>query len=875
MIHASDKMTSALRPLFQVKFQEIRAFHFKGGGGAQVVRALSDLADTLILKGFQSLDSGLSQNWGGTLIAIGGYGRQELSPSSDIDLMFLYPEGQAKETETVSSHLLCLLWDLGYTVGHSMRTLEETLVLARQDALIATSLLESRFLHGDRNLFKDFHTNFFSKIIDKHIKDILSHLKESRESGRLEYGATPYLLEPNLKQSPGGLRDIHYLKWVASARYHTHHLPQVHQWGHLSNIEYTHLAAGQDFLWKIRNHLHFLAEKASDHITIEIQEEIAPFFESKDRRGFMHDYYLHTGRILEVSKRFTREAFPTGRVGRWRRSWKTRRVAPGFQVFSDEISIQSEKPFQFFDDDANILRLFLLAKTHAVRIADPVLEVIYQISEAKKDRPLSPAACALFKTLITEPGGIADSLRMMHRVRLLWRIIPEFSAVHCLVQQSRSHTFTVDEHSFRAVAASEAFINEEGPLQEIYVDTPRKDLLHLSVLLHDIGKGGTGDHSKRGAEICQTVAERLSYGEKECAQLAFLVGKHLMLSEIALYRDFTDEPVLHQVVETVGDVEQLRKLFILTCADIRATAPGMLTDWKKELLLKLFNEAASLLNGKTRSPENKEAARIRAQVFKALKGRYPESWLKELLQTLIPRYYLITGFDKVLLDVDALSRLPKKPIQVEARFLPDQGVAEYTLYSYDWIASGIFSDMVGVLTAKGLYILGAQVFTHPNGMVIDTLQVIDPDYRKAAPEDRVQDIVAEIERVLSGEEAVESLLNKNRRFPTKKERAGLAQKADTVRVHVDNKSSKTFTVLDIFAPDKRGLLFSIAKVIADLGLSVHAAKIATRLDQVVDVFYVLGPDQKKITETAHIEKIQNRLKEEITAQFNHHTSKLS
>jgi len=867
MIDASGKTTAALRPLFKGKFEGIRQFHLQGGGGAQVVKALSELADTLILKGFQSLDPALAQDWGGTLIAIGGYGRQELSPASDIDLMFLYPEGQAKATETVSSHLLCLLWDLGYHVGHSMRTVEETLLLAREDGLIATSLLESRFLHGDRNLFKDFHTTFFSKVIDKHIKDVLAHLKEGRDAGREEYGATPYLLEPNLKQSPGGLRDIHYLKWVASARYHTHHLPQVHQWGHLSNIEYTSLAEGQNFLWKLRNHLHFLAGKASDHLTIEIQEEIAPFFESKGRRGFMRNYYVQTGRILEISKRFTREAFPSGRVGRWRRSWKTRQVAAGFQVFSGEISIQSEKPFQFFEDDENILRLFLLAKTHGVRIADPVLEVIYQISEEKREMPLSPAALSLFKTLITEPGGIANSLRMMHRIRLLWRIIPEFAEVNCLVQESRSHTFTVDEHSFRAVAAAEALINEEGPLQEIYVSTPRKDLLHLSVLLHDIGKGGTEDHSTRGADVTQAVAERLAYGEKECSQIVFLVRKHLMLSEIGLYRDFSDEPVLHQFVESMKDEETLRKLFVLTCADIRATAPGMLTDWKKELLLKLFYEAASLLSGKSSTPENTKVAHIREKVLNTLEGKYPESWLKELLQTLIPRYYMITPFDKVLLDIDALSRLPNKPIQVETRFLADRGVAEYNLYTYDWITSGIFSSMVGVLAAKGLYILGAQVFTHPNGMVIDTLQVIDPDYRAGAPEERVQGIVTAIERVLTGEESVASLFNKSRRFPTKKERVGLAQKPDGIRVRVDNESSKTFTVLDIFAPDKRGLLFTITQVIAGLGLSVHAAKIATRLDQVVDVFYVLGPDQKKITQPEQIEKIQNSLKKEITAQF--------
>jgi len=866
-MNASEKITAALRPLFQEKYEEIHRFHLKGASGAHVVKALSDLADRLILKGFQSLDSGIAQGWGGTLIAIGGYGRQELSPSSDIDLMFLYPEGQAKETETVSSYLLCILWDLGYTVGHSMRTVEQTIVLAREDALIATSLLESRFLQGDRGLFKDFHTTFFSKVIDKHIKEVLAYLKEGREAGRLEYGATPYLLEPNLKQSPGGLRDIHYLKWVASARYHTHHLPQVHQWGHLSNIEYTSLSEGQDFLWKVRNHLHFLAGRPSDHLTIDLQEEIAPFFELQDRRGFMHHYYLQTGRILEISKRFTRETASVGRVGRWRRSWKTRQVAPGFQVFSGEISIQSDKPFQFFEDDANMLRLFLLAKTHAVRIADDVLEVIYQLSEEKRDIPLNAASISLFKTLITEPGGIAKSLRLMHQVRLLWRIIPEFSVVNCMVQESRSHTFTVDEHSFRALEAAEQFLNVEGPLQEIYVGTPRKDLLHLGILLHDIGKGRQEDHSTLGSKIAKMAAERLSYNEKEVAEVVFLVQQHLMFSEIALYRDFTDEPVLHQFIDRVRKFEPMRKLFILTCADMSATAPGMLSAWKKELLLKLYDESALLLNGKVTTPETKKVAEITEKVFKTLAGEYPEPWLKELLLTLIPRYYLITAFDKVLLDIDALSQLPKKNIQIETRFLSDQEVTEYNLYTYDWMTSGIFSSMVGVLASKGLHILGAQVFTHPNGMVIDTFKVIDPDHREGATDERIAGIVAAIEAVLRGEESVETLLKKSKRFPTKKEREALSQTAKNIRIQVDNQSSRTFTVIDIFAPDKRGLLFTISKVIVGLGLSVHAAKIVTRLDQVVDVFYVLGENQKKVTQAAAIVLIQDRLKKALEKEF--------
>ncbi|MFQ5780778.1 MAG: hypothetical protein ACE5HN_08345, partial [Nitrospiria bacterium] len=307
MKRVQTKILDELRTLFEGKYHEIRTYHDQGGGGDQVGKALSNLADSLVLKALQSVDPTLAQGWEGTLVAIGGYGRREFSPGSDIDLMFLCPVGRGMEAESLASELLCLLWDLGYKVGHSFRTVEECIALARENPTITTSLLDSRCLQGDGALFKRFREMFFSKVVDKNLKTFLLQLKEEREAGHSEYGTTPYLLEPNLKQSPGGLRDIHRLKWVASARYRTSHLPQIYQWGYLSNIEYASLTTARDFLWRLRNHLHFIEGKASDHLTIDLQEAIAPFFHFENRRDLMRQYYIETGRVLEISKRFIRE----------------------------------------------------------------------------------------------------------------------------------------------------------------------------------------------------------------------------------------------------------------------------------------------------------------------------------------------------------------------------------------------------------------------------------------------------------------------------------------------------------------------------------------------------------------------------------------
>jgi len=854
---------SHLRTLFDEKRKEIRAFHDQGGAGLRVVEALSDLADHLLLRGFQTIDPTLLQEWGGTLVAIGGYGRRELSPASDIDLMFLFPQGRAAQAGKLATGLLPFFWDLGYKIGHSVRSVEECVAAAKQDALIATSLLESRLLTGDRRLFQQFHETFFSKVVARNLKDFLAQLNQGREAGRKEFGATPYLLEPNLKQSPGGLRDIHHLRWVAMARYRTNSLAQLFQWGLLSNVEYSSLTTALDFLWRMRNQLHFKAGKASDHLTIELQEELAPFFHLENRRELMRQYYISTGWVIEISDRFIRDAVPSSRWQKWRRALQTRQIAPGFQIASGEIVPQATNLHQFFSNDENLLRIFYLAKEHAARIPGPILEVLHQIADQAREQPISNEAAGLFREILAKPGRIADTLRIMHRTHVLWRIIPEFARVDRLVQESRSHFFTVDEHSFRAVEEAERLAAEPGAIGKIYAGVRRKDLLHLALLLHDVGKGRDEDHSAIGGILAEAAGIQLGYTDEERSLLVFLVRRHLILSEVALYRDFSNEPILLQFASEVARPETLKKLFILTCADIRAVGPGTWTSWKGELLLKLYEETLSILAGEESDPEERKLEIILSRLRQEAKGKFPEVWLDETLQALIPRYLLATPFDKILSDLSALFHLLIDPIHVEARYLADSGTTEYTLYTYDQITPGLFSKMTGVLAAKGLQIMGAQVFTQSNGMVVDTFRVIDPDYTGPVPPDRIEAISREIRNVLIGKETIEKLFERGQRFRLQKE----SRPTVAVRVELDNDSSHRFTIIDIFAPDRRGLLYIIAKTIFDLGLSVHSAKIATRLDQIVDVFYVQGPAGEKITDSERIRNVKERLTHEIEQLF--------
>jgi len=828
---------------------EIRVRHESGATGLQVVTALSDLADDLLLRIVQA--STPARGWDGALVALGGYGRRELSPHSDIDLMFLFPPDRAKQTEGLASRLLCLMWDLGYVVGHSVRSVDDCIVAAQNDVVIATSLLEARFLTGNRPLFDLFQRQFFRRVA--HGKAFLRALHKNRMETRPTWDTTPDLLSPNLKRSPGGLRDLHGVSWAARVRYGMGAFAHLREQGVLSMPAYLGLTFGRDFLWRIRNQIHFKVGQASDDLTVELQPDIAASFQFENVRELMRQYYLHTGSILEISQQFYRQVLPKSRWQIWRNTWRTRTVQAGFRIGPEEITVceQTGDTGGLFLDDARVLRLFLLAKQYDVRIADSLLEAMRDGAHETQHLPPSPAAVALFKQLLSEPGRIAQTLRVMHRMHILWRLVPAFCRVQHLIQESRSHAYTVDEHAFRAVDEAERLLDGEEPLRDIYLGIRRKDLLHLALLLHDIGKGEGGDHSARGAEIAEEVALRLGYDAEDRGLLTFLVRRHLILSELAFYRDFSNEPVLFKFVREVAQPEILHHLLILTCADIRAVGPGVWTNWKSDLIMNLYREALAQLTLDVPQPSQTVEA-VLTRLRAAIQGEYPTIWMEEVLPALIPRYLFVTPFERIVTDLKALFHLLIEPVQLAGCDLPATGLVEYTLYAYDSSAPGLFSKMTGVLAAWGFQIMQAHVTTHTNGMVVDRFQVLDPDgsgYRA-----RIQPLLLDVQAVLAGRETVERLMLKRRRFVTTQ-----PVENPSVRVALDNESSHQFTVMDVFAPDRRGLLYVIAQALFDLGLSVHAAKVTTHIGQIVDVFYVLDAQQRKISGSEEMQRIKASL----------------
>jgi [protein-PII] uridylyltransferase len=529
-----------------------------------------------------------------------------------------------------------------------------------------------------------------------------------------------------------------------------------------------------------------------------------------------------------------------------------------FALGKDEISVLGVNREKILSQGKYILELFYLAKTHKLRISDETLEMIHHGMEFLPESFFNTSDVAhLFILILSEPGGIAKTLRLMHQVSLLEKVIPEFSRVNRLVQFNQYHKFTVDEHSFNAVEHAENLTKVGENLNNIYSEIKRKDILHLGILLHDMGKGLGGDHSEKGAEIASSVAFRLNFDKRDRDLLVFLVRFHLLMTHIAFRRDLSDEKVLVNFARKVAKPEVLKKLYVLTCSDIKAVGPGTWNGWKENLLADLFYKTLEALAGTESTLSNKQRIqKIWEEALQRVGSDYPQDWLEEQRKDMSERYLLVTPVEKIIKDLYRIRQLEPGGIVVDVEDRDPSGVVDLSVYTFDNIIPGLFSKISGVLAAKGLQILGAQAHTRKKGIVVDTFQVVDPDYTGKTPQERWNEIEETLKGVLQKKIEVEKLFGKRFSGGENKQVGALLE---PTLVEVDNDSSDDYTIIEVFAADRRGLLYVITKTIFELGLSVFSSKIATRLDQIVDVFYVKDEEGKKVVDENKISDLKEKI----------------
>ena len=848
-----------------------------GASGGEILGALTELIDGIIIGRYRNelRKAGDAMVAAGRecccLVALGGYGRREQAPYSDVDLMLLFRPEVRQAVQGLVKVVLHPLWDLGLQIGHSVRTIADCLELAAADLTVRTSMMDARFLAGSPQLFQEFHDRYVRKIVSRGVDRFIDQKLEERRCEYDKFGETIYLLEPNVKKSKGGLRDLHVLQWAGMARFRAGSIQELSDRGILSHQDCAALKEARDFLWRTRAFMHFHAGSAQEILTFDEQVRLAARFGFTDRphllavEQFMQQYYRHSMGLHERCMRFVERCRSVPLWRRVSRFLPATKIEDLFVVRGTTLTVADEERSRVLDTPELLLRLFDVARRHQLTIVAPLLEDIHRhVENVSEEQFRTEAVSEVFLRILAGPGA-AKTLEAMHRAHLLEKIIPVFKTVRGLMQFNQYHKYTVDEHSLLAVAKAESMAKAAGVMGQVYGEIHRKDLMHLAVLLHDLGKGQERDHSEIGEEIAENAAARLGLDEQETRAVTFLVYKHLLMAHTAFRRDPYDEKVLLTFARAVGTPSLLRQMLILTAADIAAVGPGVLTKWKESLLIELYLRTLPQVSGEGEAAQGPERLQqVVAEVSRALADcpgvASDEAWVTSQLAQFPIRYRDGTSPARIAAHLLAIKGLAPRDVLVEAGFNRELGASEYTVITDNSLIPGIFSKIAGVMAAKGLEVLDAQIITRDDGVVVDTFQVSDPDYSGAPPADRRESIAESVRAVLLGAETVDALMAKGKRLTLARR---LPMNHQPTEVQIDNDTSDRYTIIDVFADDRQGLLYVITRAIFVLGLSVHAARISTRLDQVVDVFYVTESAGGKVEETERIEAIRAQLRQGI------------
>jgi [protein-PII] uridylyltransferase len=866
---------------------------YSGGAPAlQVAALICEMTDRLICELFEEVLEPLPQPLRDlaprqvAIVAVGGTGRGELAPYSDVDLLFLHARRCGGALFGCISQAVRDCWDAGLKLGHSVRTPADALATARLDPQFATALVEARLVWGDERLFQAFKSRFHRQIARNRYADFYREIVAARQAERAQFGETERQLEPDVKRSPGGLRDIHLIRWIGFARYGTTDIDLLRLEGALTRGDEQALVAAQEFITRVRVDLHFAAGKAQEVLTRDEQLRLAelhgvsPVPGQRPVERFMQTYFRHSTAVADIAARFAVRHRPDSwplRIARYLLSHRSNRI---FRVSSGEIDVVPGYREKACGTLEALLNLYELSGLYSVR---PSPELVEQIRQAVPgmSRNVTPDAARLFLSILRPGGQAGRLLRGMYATGLLEIVLPEMSHARCLLQFNQYHCYTVDEHSLRAVEAAERFEHDSGPVGIAYRQIRHREILHLALLLHDLGKGYEQDHSEVGREIARAVAARLGLSAHLGEMLEFLVHKHLLMAHLAFRRDLSDVEMLMRFSRDAGSPELLRMLFVLTAADMTAVGPGTWTNWKAELTAELFERAMQVLAGAP--PKFREAEQIHEiaeRVYALLDGAPAAAagrpskiaaaaggGLAPAGAGAIPRrdphfdalplhYLTATAPEQIARDLLAIRQLPAQERIVRGHYEPATKTVEYRILTRDTIGSGMFSRIAGALTAKGLEILSANICTTGEGVVIDSFHVHDGDHFGIVPEFRLRDVEGAIADVLAGRTTVEHLFQRHRRL-IRGENPKLFREA--TRVVIDNDSSERFTIIDVFAHDRRGLLYTIAALLFELGLSVSLAKISTHLDQVLDVFYVTDREGGKLQDERRLKGIQEML----------------
>ena len=806
------------------------------------------------------------------LMAVGGYGRGELAPHSDIDLLFVMPEQAAKKQEPIIEFILYLLWDMGLTVGHASRTISQNLSAADEDVTICTSLLEMRPLGGDSQIAEKMMAAFSKWLSRQPAAPFLSAKLEEREARIIRTGGTRYAVEPNVKDGKGGLRDLHTLFWIAKHAYRVNTIADVLETGIVRQSEARSFASAQRFLWTVRCFLHLYHGREDDRLSFDAQMEIAPQMRFSDRGGlrgverFMKRYYLAARHVGNLTRIFC-AALETDFDRRPRLSLKKfwagdaaskLEIAP-FVLEKGRLHLPINMRFR--DDLHQIVRLFYFALIHELDIhPDTLRRLARAVRAAKTSQLQTEQTHAVFLQIISGKGNPERVLRLMNESGWLGTYMPDFGRIVGMMQFDMYHSYTVDEHSLRAVGImreiEQGQLADEAPLaSQLIHEVASRRALFVAIFLHDIAKGRGGDHSVLGAEVARNIAPVLGLNDEETETVVWLILKHLLMSKTAFRYDLNDPQTIIDFAEEVQSPERLKLLLILTVADIQAVGPDIWNGWKASLMRDLYHRSEAVLGGAAPSEVSRGAAinamqeaRSRltdwddAQFDAHASLFYPSYWTNFTTASHVHHASLATKFDQ-----------SDQPLLVDFKVDEDKKSTILVVIAADH--PGLFSRIVGSVAMSGCSIMNARINTRHDGTILDQFRIQNQNRGAVTDISTQQRIASLIEKSLAGDI---SLFDKLR---AKSSQLSARVKVMTVppRVLVTNGRSKTHTVIEVNGADRPGLLYQITYHLLQLGLQVNSATVSTYGEKAVDVFYVKDVYGLQIERASTQEKIKQDL----------------
>jgi [protein-PII] uridylyltransferase len=804
------------------------------------------------------------------VVAVGGYGRTELCPYSDIDLLFLYDGTDPQEAAAIAEYILYILWDLGLQVGQAHRNIDESIMLAHDDMSIRTTLLDERFITGSQHVFNQFQQRFENEVLAVTVQEFIEAKLEERDSRHKRFGDSRYVLEPNVKEGKGGLRDLHTLWWLARYIYRIRSLSDLLATGRLNEDEYQAFDQARQFLWRVRIHLHYITGRGEDRLTFDHQHALAvamgythPYTHRAIAR-FMRRYFVAVRTVGNTTRIFC-ALLEDEKLRKPRKSLAWLRNMPwklgGFKLDGERLNVRSEDAFE--QKPVLMLEIFRMAQVNALDIHPRALQLISRNLKLIDESLRSDAhANQLFMDILLAEQGPEATLRRMSEAGVLGRFIPDFGRVVGQTQFNMYHVYTVDEHTLVALGILRTM--EKGQLKgELPLGTgiirkiTMRRVLYLALFCHDIAKGRGRDHSELGEEVVIKMAQRFHFSAEETQTAAWLVRNHLLFSNSAFRRDMDDPKTIKDFVAQVRTPERLKLLLVLTAADIRAVSPSAWNAWKGSLLRDLYARAEAYMGSGEIAVQQSQPATLHKELHKQLPG-WSEADVEQYIDNATPAF--LAGFDlkrhSIIAQMVREAQHSGEPLLMDTYHDYPRSITDIILCASD--ESGLFSKVAGAMALSGANIINAKAFTLKNGLAIDVFQVQDAAGNVFDRKDKLAKMSVYLEQTLSGElEPSEQFARRRRRAVSAKENAV----SYLGQVRIDNDASNICTVIELMARDRSGFLYEVTQILSTLGLTIATAHISTYGTQVADVFYVKDSFGMKITHDARLKRIKEALQD--------------